>query len=142
MPMTGDFAKIGRLERNLETIARVPSKVARRAAPAITGALKRQFASGRDAYGNPWAPLAASTVRRKGFDTILVETGAGRDGTRAYPMGGAGIAIEVGPHLAWHMVQGDNRPARQVLPTGPLPKEWREILDRFSMIELGRHFSG
>ena len=33
------------------------------------------FVSNTDPVGKPWPPLAASTVRAKGHDTILVDTG-------------------------------------------------------------------
>ena len=37
------------------------------------------FAGQYDSNRNAWAPLAASTIKRKGHDRILVETGALRD---------------------------------------------------------------
>ncbi len=46
--------------------------------PAIERAEAGYFASETDSSGNPWAPLAPSTVARKGHDIILVETGAMR----------------------------------------------------------------
>jgi phage gpG-like protein len=43
--------------------------------PAIENAEKRFFADERDPTGEKWKPLAQATVKRKGHDTILVETG-------------------------------------------------------------------
>lgn len=40
---------------------------------------REQFQTSGARSGRPWAPLAPSTVQRKGHDTILVDTGALRD---------------------------------------------------------------
>ena len=44
--------------------------------PAIETAERGYFASETDSSGQAWAPLAASTIAKKGHDIILVETGA------------------------------------------------------------------
>ncbi len=142
MPLTGDFAKLGRLRATLERLGRIPSRVAARAAPLIDARLREQFATGTDPYGKGWAPLAASTVRRKGFDTILVESGAGRAGTSAATASGAGIRIVLGPHLAFHMLPAKGRPERKVLPTQGLPRGWRADIAAVYLEEMGREFRG
>ena len=39
--------------------------------------------SGQDALGNPWVPLAESTIERKGDDSILIDTGELKADVRA-----------------------------------------------------------
>lgn len=135
VPLTGDFAALGRLRSSLDRLARIPAKVARRVAPALTGQLQRQFGSGTDPYGKPWDPLKPSTVRRKGHATILVDTTAGRTGTRALVLPGAGVGIVLGPHLHWHLVRTADRAARPVLPLFGLPRAWSAIITRFTELE-------
>lgn len=136
MPVSGDFAKLGRLASTLEQLGRLPGRVARRVAPAITAKLQQQFDSGTDPYGKAWEPLKPSTIARKGHDTILVETGEGRDGTKAIALPGAGVGIILGPKLQWHLLKTENRAARPVLPLYGLPKAWRERIEYLTRLEF------
>ena len=60
--------------------------------PVIRDRIDMNFALEQTADGEPWADLAPSTIKRKGHDRILVETGAMRT---AATTPGAGHSIEV-----------------------------------------------
>jgi len=81
------------------------------------------FESQSDVHGNPWAPLAESTIQKKGHDTILVETGALR--TSLLDVDGEGNFNEFDshsltygslvPYALVHESAYGNRPARPTL---------------------------
>ena len=87
--------------------------------------IDKAFDSGRDPMGAPWAPLAESTLRQKGHDTILVDTGDYRDSFEMNvttsaglgPTGGSGI-LEIASEsdvAKWHEFGTSRMPARPVL---------------------------
>jgi phage gpG-like protein len=130
------IAALRSVRRAIEELAYLPRKLAVAAAPMISGELRNQFVRGVDAYGNPWAPLKPSTLRKHG-PPPLTDTRRLRDGTRAYARTGgrAGIVVEIGaPYGAFHQlgfrVGRTKVPARRILPNRGLPAKWREILDR------------
>lgn len=66
--------------------------------PSLVEEHREHFAQEKDAGGNSWAPLAQSTIDRKGHDTILVEHGDLERSLTA--IGGAGnIAAVTGQGL-------------------------------------------
>lgn len=116
------------LRNAIQELVRAPSQVASKWAPLITKRLQKQYDRGVDAYGNPWIPLAQSTIDKKGHDQILVEHGDTREGTYAKPQGGAGIALHVGIHGHWHQ---EGKPKyRPILPDFGLPATWRADLEK------------
>ncbi len=51
--------------------------------------------------------------------------------TRAYPMRGAGVEIRSTEKAGFNQFEGDNRPARPVLPSrADLPVEWQESIEK------------
>lgn len=134
MPLDG-------IRNALRELTRVPSRVSSKAAPAIERLWRRDYMAGLDPYGKAWAPLRPSTVRRKGHDRIMVESGETLAQTRARPLGGAGIALRTGPKASWHMQATASRPARRVLPAFGLPKTWRAELREISAREFKRAVS-
>lgn len=111
----------------LRSLVRVPAQVAKEVAAEINFEIQAGFDSGRDPYRRPWAPLAASTIRRRpwrGFPP-LTDTRKGRKGVRARPIANAGIQItsSVG-YMRAHQFGGPRLPARPFLPSGVLPKQW------------------
>lgn len=76
----------------------------------------------RDPAGDPWKPLARSTVRRKGHSTILVETGRLRAsmtqpnaGVREMFQEGGNIGLIVGtdvPYSIYHLRGTSRMPKR------------------------------
>ena len=85
---------------------------------------REQFAASHDPYGRPWAKLAPATVRKKGHDRILIDTGETAATIQAVPWGSrsvAGVRIRT---MGWHQYPTAHRPARPILPTGPLPPRW------------------
>lgn len=115
---------------NLAELEDIPSRVATGAATRINVELRNQFLNGTDPYGTQWKPLAPYTIRKKGHDTRLVETGALARDTKAVPLRGAGIEIRSNEKGAWHQAGGPNLPRRPVLPDrADLPDAWLDAID-------------
>jgi hypothetical protein len=123
------IAELGALQANLNKLARVPSRIAATAAQGITIQIHLDTASGLDAYGKPFAPLAVSTLRRGRRQPPMVATGQSLDETRAYPLGGAGIAVVLGGAYKHHVRGYKTRPSRSVVPErSVLPASWNKRL--------------
>ncbi len=106
----------------------IPSRIAGEVAEGINEQLHQQFDTGTDPYGSPWAPLMASTVRRKGGDArILRRTDAMSDSTIARPTSGAGIEIRSLPYGGVHQA-GETIVKRAILPEDDLPPAWSAII--------------
>lgn len=123
---------------NLGKLARVSSRLTKPVADRFNVLLAAQFQQGTDSYGTPWVPLKPATIKRKGHDTIMVDTGATRDQTRAIVLSGAGIGFVSTPQAGYHMVGFGTRPARPVFPRRTtLPEEWQAaIREEWSKIFL------
>jgi phage gpG-like protein len=97
------------------------------AEPAITKALKKEFASGNDPHGRKWKKLAT------GKPSHLTLSGKLRRGTRAAPMPGGrkGLRIILGAKYgAFHQTGTRHMPARRILPDKGMPASWRLALER------------
>lgn len=128
-PVSGPSAavKYRKIARELQ---KVPSRVSSQAAPVIQRMWRKTYRAGQDPYGVKWAPLAPSTIARKGHDTIMVETGQTYADTRVSTLPGAGIQLTTGHKAQWHLEATENRPARPVLPLRGLPTAWRDRLQK------------
>lgn len=116
---------------NLAELETVPSRVAKAFAGDVNKFLQDEFAYEHDPYERPFARNAPSTVRRKGFDQPMFETGETARETRAYPMAGAGIQLRSTEKAGYNQEARDNVPARPVLPNGPeLPEAWQDALEK------------
>ena len=130
MSFTGDLSQLGQLARNLERLASLPSAMAPKAAEAIEGQIRSDFAAERSPYARSWARLEASTIARKrGDDRILRRTDAMLDGLTVRPQGGAGIVIEIADYGGFHLNGTINMVARPMLPVGTFPASWRKALE-------------
>lgn len=120
---------LGQIRASLKKLLDVPSRAAPAVAVEIDNKLQDSFANECDAYGKPWAPLAASTVRRKRGNTVIMyRTGASQAQTHATAAQGAGVKITVGPKMAYHLEPSGTRPARPILPIYGLPATWRAAI--------------
>ncbi len=118
------------LADRLAQLAGLPSRITAAVADGINAELEEQFASGVNAYGNPWAPLLPQTVRRKGGDSrILLRTDALAAATAAHPSGGAGITIQSLDYGKFHQSGTKHMVARKILPDGKaLPPSWQAVI--------------
>ena len=128
---------VGAAERRLMQIRaallKVPSKVSRKFASFVTKDLKRQAYAGNDPYGKPHAALRPATVRKKGSDAILDESGALIGSLAARPMGGSGLQLTVDPPYARYHITGTKRMvARAFFPIGRMPAAWSAELKRLT----------
>jgi hypothetical protein len=113
--------------------AEVPQRVAKELAPMLDERARDMFANEADPHGNPWAPLKASTVRRKkGNSVILSRTNNLGPGTYVLYTGRR-LVFTYGPG-AQYAQDGDqgrgNRPPRYLAPLFGVPKSWKEDAKR------------
>lgn len=127
----GDLDGLRKLAANMRKLAKVPSRASRAASEKIAEAIQEQFDAGVDPYGEPWAPLAPSTLERKRGPGILDETGAMRESIEVSPMAGAGIKVTVGTDYAqFHQTGTSRMPARKILPDeSGLPDTWERAIE-------------
>ena len=124
------------LADNLGKLAGISSRLTKPVAERFNTLLATEFTTGTDPYGTPWVPLKPSTVKRKGHATIMVDSGATQDQTRAIVLSGAGIGFVSTKQAGYHMVGRDGRPARPVFPRrSTLPDQWQDVIrDEWSKI--------
>lgn len=120
----------------LRELTRVPSRVTGRGAPAIEQMWRRNYMASKDPYGNEWAGLRPSTIKKKGHDWIMVDTQETLNQTRVKRLSAAGLVLQTGHKASWHMQATANRPARRVLPAFGLPKTWRAKLREIATEEF------
>ncbi len=121
------FKTPAKLARLLRGLASVPSKLSAPLAARLMERVRDCYTGEHDPYGAGWAPLAASTVRRKGGNSvILTRTGGSQADCGARPLSGGGVTVWAGGAAHHHMQAEGSRPARCVLPTRGMPPTWRE----------------
>lgn len=107
-------------------------KVGKRLAVYLAERQRDMFTNERDVYDKPFAPLAASTLRRKrnspGGPIIL---------SRTFELANTSYVLFTGGRIVWHIGEsgqhaqlGDtgrgNRPRRRLWPEGVTPKVWTQ----------------
>lgn len=144
MALSGDFAGLGQLARNVERLARVPSRAAALAAPGIAREIAGEFAAGRDPYGRAWAPLRPSTQARGRRPPPLTDTGKMRAGVDVRPLPGAGIAITFADEIpAYFHNRGTRKMVRrEILPVSAFPARWARVLERAGDEAVARTMEG
>lgn len=114
-----------RLADHYRTLAEVPSQVSREAAESIKASIELQFDQGCDPYGNPWLPLAPSTIARGRFPPPLTDSHDLRDSITVTPMSGSGIQIDVGEDYGIY-----HQKTRPILPEAEMPLPWKEAIQK------------
>lgn len=125
-------SQMGAVVRSLDALSRVRSSLAPAVAKVVQKEIDRGFREQRDPYGKKWAAHKPGTVRAWGAHKILILSGAGRRSTKVTPKRGAGVHVYVDSiGLAISQVgRGKIQARRMILPNGPLPKIWREALEK------------
>lgn len=119
----GTPTRFGQFARALRELSRVPSDVARTAAPAITKIMRRSMRGGLDPYQRQYAPLTESSLARGRRPPPLRRMARTMS---AKPMRGAGIAMHADhPQAGFHQTGTSRMVARIVLPDGVVPAAWR-----------------
>jgi hypothetical protein len=116
----------------LRALSRVPAQAAEDASRELETVLRDQHGAEVDPYDRPWAPLEASTIKRKGGDSrILRRTDTMLDDLSIRPSPGAGLTLTFGaPYAAFHQVGTKDMPARRLLPIAAMPKAWGDAIKR------------
>lgn len=120
------------LADRLAELEDIPSRIASEVAEGISVLVAEEFDGSHDPYGRPWAPLMASTVKRKRGDTrILRRTDSLSTGTMASPSSGAGVEVSSVDYGGVHQAGDPPRMvSRKILPDGSdLPKAWEKVID-------------
>lgn len=118
----------------LNRLASAAEEVAIIAAPQIFALVQQEFATGRDPYGSPWAPLRPSTLRKHG-PPPLTDRGLMRGTTSVRPIGKGrpGLVIRYPFPGVYHQAGTRRMAARHVLPYRGIPRMWADILRRASV---------
>ena len=120
-----------KLAQNLAQLAKIPSQLSKPISEEINKLIQTQFAQGQDPYGKGWAPLAPSTIKRKGHSSILVETGKLAASTVAISMSGAGIELRSIDYGNFHQFGTKYMVAREILPgRDELPLAWQAAISK------------
>lgn len=129
MPLTGNFEAFPGMRNAMRRLLDVPSKVARRCVAPLNRKIAEMWTKGQDPYGNKWAPLKPSTIRRKHGDArILIRKFQLMPGTFFEALAGAGLKLIIGPNGEWAQRGSHNREVRKVAPDQGLPASWNEIV--------------
>ena len=128
MAMDGDFAKLGRLAVALEGLGDQIAEVAKEACEDLAHVVEAQFDAGHDPWGNAWAPLRPSTLRRHG-PPPLTYTHDMRDSLKVEPLANTISFTMDGPAI-FHQ-RGSGGMHRQILPEqadGRLPQAYEQVV--------------
>lgn len=139
----GDFAGLEAVIGKLEGMKDLVPKICDESAQGIEDAIARQFIEGVDPYGEPWAPLAESTIRRKGKSTILEDTGA-MMASPVVVVTESSIEATVADPAGYHQEGGGNLPARPILPdeTRGLPDSWEAAIVKAAEDVMNEEWGG
>lgn len=133
MPLTGDFGRLTGTIAALRSLSKVPSAVAALAAPKLTRQMQGDARSGRDPYGNAYAPHMPATVKRWGPHRLLQLRQGGLATLKAEPSAGAGINITADQHMTFTQTGTPTQVVRAIMPNNPsLPTSYRRILEECS----------
>ena len=125
--------------RALRELSRVPAQAAADAADELDAVIREQHGAEVDPYGQPWAPLKPSTVKRKGGDTrILKRSDVMLDEIEIRPAQGAGLTLTFGAaYAAFHQLGTKDMVPRRLLPIAAMPAAWGNAIKR----ALGARFA-
>lgn len=123
--MARDAWAIARVAKAIGELSSVPSQASKEAAKEIERLIRRQFSTGTDPYGKPWANLST------GGRSYLLKTRHLIASIHVKPRAGAGIVVTVDTTYAKYLQTGTARmPARKILPENRLPRSWELAIER------------
>lgn len=123
------MAKFADLKRCLRALADVPSQAAEAACEEIESIIQRDFDSGLDPYGDPWAELAPATLAKGRHPPPLTDSGDMRGGVEVRPLPGTGISVTIPDPGVHHQYGTIHMPQRAIFPNrGTLPDTWQRAI--------------
>jgi hypothetical protein len=129
MGVTGDFAKLGQLIKNLQDlrpdVGKVAQKTAVRFAPSLARFLVSEFDTGTDPFGNPFKPLSAASLKRGRRPPPMTNTGKARNAAAIVLVQGTKDRVTFPDYLRYHISTG--RGVLPVLGKG-WPPTWLEVI--------------
>lgn len=126
------------LAKTLRALTKVPSHISPAFAAWATKRIRADIRQGKTSYGQAYAPLKASTVRRKGHSKPLIRSRKLVGTAGAKPLPGGGVGLDAGPASRRFLITGTKHMvARPYLPVNTLPATWRAELARLSHEAFG-----
>lgn len=107
-----------RIPEAIDVVERGASDALDEAGREMVDRIEQSFDRGRDALGRPWTPLSPETIRRKGNDTILVDSGDLRDSFE-YAVDDDALRLSVGTNVEYAVYHEFGVPSRG-LPARPI----------------------
>jgi hypothetical protein len=114
--VSGDFGGLADAVTKIGALEGLPDRIADRLPAEFSALLDEQFSTGVDPYGDPWAPLADSTIATGRSPPPLTDTGAMHASAVVSASGGV-VTMSVDDPAGFHQTGTRNMPAREVLPT-------------------------
>jgi hypothetical protein len=137
MGLTGNLQALRHLAEQLDELSQVPSRASERIAQDLNPLIQAQFDEGKDPYGNPWAPLAPSTLRKGRSAPPLTDTGRMRATARAMAISATGVAVTIDSPAQFHQEK------RPILPVrGEVPETWERVVHNAIDVEIQAIKSG
>jgi hypothetical protein len=131
------LSRVQQVARSIcQNMPAIPSRVAKRVSADIALSIQDEFDAGTDPYGEDWAELRPSTLKKHG-PPPLTDTTAMRGALSVRPARGAGIDISLPRPAGFHQKGTEAMAARKILPTKGMPDNWEEII--FDAVEAEFH---
>jgi hypothetical protein len=132
MSLDGPIAELANLVHLVQGLAQVPQRAIGYVAEAVRREIEKEFAAGRDPYGNPWTQLAPATIKRGRGAPPLTDTGTMRTAMTVTPVAD-GVVVEIpdparAHQTGWRGLRSVG-PARPIVPTGSMPDSWAWAID-------------
>ena len=137
-----NIAALEELSHKIGSIVEVLPDTTAELAPIIAREIEHEFDMGTDPYGQPWAPLAPSTIARGRHHPPLTDSGEMRGSVDVQPTARS-ITISIDSPYEYHQEgDGSRMPARKILPEGTLPQSWVDAADEAAQNALAKKFGG
>lgn len=140
------FAKLDRLIAALESTEKLQTRINKETAKAIEVELRKQYETGTDPDGNPYSPLAPSTLARGRTPPPLTDKGIMKANTKVFSTP-KGWRIDVkrpgkNPNVPkFHQDGTAKMPARPIVPpAGKVPARWATVIQQVCLTAIVDHF--
>lgn len=123
MAFKGSFAQLTKLKQRLEKLPATVPQITKAAALEVGIVLEKQYTSGTDPDGKQWQSLSDATRATGRTPPPLTASGNMRSRTKVVA-GVKGITTSVPSPGVFHQYGTKRMPARKIVPSGTLPRNW------------------
>ena len=114
--ISGNFDGLADASTKIGALEGLPEKIADALPAEFAPLLDEQFSTGLDPYGDPWAPLAPSTIAMGRSPPPLTDTGI-MHASASITSSGAVVTMTVDDPAGFHQTGTKHMPTREVLPS-------------------------